>query len=334
MIKEAVTRRHFMAIGTAAAASFAAPPVFAATSGLSEVILRPNPDNAELNITELGVRGAQNAPMSISKLLLVCACIRKMTRDNLSANTEIAYSAEATASSVTEYHLNFRRGDKVMMSDTFAFSVLNSCNQSAHQLALEFFGSTTEAVREMRALAVEFGLADTRIVSPNGLPVGGDRGAMTAYDAALMGMKIHEMCKDSNLYGRIMQSGGFIASEQAYKLFKDNNRKFPVASNQGENRYMHLYASGDALIPSDLNDREKCRVLKTGSGRGINNAVLCDERSGHLVFMSVMGASNKDQLRQCISSVLRITAPPAPVAEPEAVPVVAPAPSFPVPTIS
>ena len=315
-----LTRRDVLArgaacAGTAVAFSLTSNYALAGTAGLSEAMLRQAPEAlTPEKLMEMGVIGVRNAPMSVSKLLLALGVMRKLQAKGHTSQSLITYGADATSPQVSEFHLNFRSGDQVQIQDCLAFTVLNSCNQSALQLAIEYFGSAPDAVREMQAIATEFGMKDTRIVSPNGLPVTGanggrDRGEMTAYDAALMGMKVHTECKDNSLYIRLMQSGGFIASDTAYKLFKANKRAFPKASNQGADGYMHLFASGDGLIPADLPDREKCRVLKTGSHPGLSNAVLCDERGSLPIFSSVMGASSKDELRRCIGTMLRGTAP-------------------------
>lgn len=315
-----LTRRDLLsrgaaAFGTAAAFSLTSHYAMANTPVLSEAILRQPPEasNPE-RLMDMGATNIRNAPMSVSKLLLAVGVMRALNIQGVSSQTVITFGNEATSPAVSEFHLNFRNGDQIQIQDCLAFTVLNSCNQSALQLAIDYFGSAAGAVRAMQSIAREYGMNDTRVVSPNGLPVIGadgkrDRGEMTAYDAALMGMKVHTECRNDPLYARLMQSGGFITSDTAYRLFKEKKRAFPKASNQGADGYMHLFASGDGLIPVDLPEREKCRVLKTGSYPGLSNAVLCDERGAVPIFSSVMGAANKDELRRCIGTMLRATAP-------------------------
>lgn len=181
---------------------------------------------------------------------------------NIPLDSIVRFSREAV--NAPDFHMGFKVGDEILMSDLIICSSLRSCNQSAEQLALEIHGNRAAAILALNESAHAMGMRNTEFVSPSGYPdysTGARRGGRTtARDMGTMFMTVDQRWRANPFYASTVRRGGVFLSEMATQVLIRNGRirrDDPLIVGGR----MQVFATGERFMPN-----EDCTAFKTGQG--------------------------------------------------------------------
>ncbi len=248
----------------------------------------------QINLHDHGDLDKGYEPMSLSKFMLFHVAYLKIKEMGISLDTSVTFQHEALRPG--GLFLDFRTGETVPLRDLIAMAVLNSCNQSAEQLALFAFGSRGAARDAMNKAALDMGMIAANFETPSGMNPNGT-GRITAKDSILMAETIDRfwLQKQDDFYLRLTSPDGIDLSRETSALLnlpgplRGRSNRNPVSS-QWNGDVIRVHSSGRDIVPDGF------ICLKTGTGR-----MGADGMRRHTIYVK----RNSDPAKNVYGSILK-----------------------------
>ena len=208
---------------------------------------------------------ARGYPASVTKLMTFFVVMDKVHAKQLTLDTPITVSAEASRTGGSQVYL--KQGEVFTVDDLLYALMIQSANDAAVALAVHAAGSKEAFVELMNAKARQLGMANTTFHSPHGLPPGKGQSVDTT------------TARDLAVLSRELINHGYILRYSAVK-----ERAFREVSSQPFIMRNHNHLLGKLA---------GCDGLKTGyftaAGYSLSATV---ERNGRRIIAVVLGSED------------------------------------------